>query len=91
MTTTSISDILDRASVGFLMLKTRMTLDLKNDELTASFLSIVHDNLSILMDETTPDMYTDDEAEYMAEMANFILDMSHHPDWQHLFEQEESE
>ena len=91
MTTTSISDILDRCSVGFLMLKTRMTLDLKNDELTASFLGIVHDNLSILMDETTPDMYTDEEAEYMAEMANFILDMSNHPDWQHLFEQEESE
>ena len=91
MTTTSISDILDRCSVGFLMLKTRMTLDLKHDELTASFLNIVHDNLSILMDETTPDMYTDDEAEYMSEMANFILDMSEHPDWQHLFEQEESE
>jgi len=91
MTTTSISDILDRASIGFLMLKTRMTLDLKHDELTASFLSIVHDNLSILMDETTPDMYTDEEAEHMAEMANFILDMSSHPDWQHLFEQEESE
>ena len=91
MTTTSISDILDRCSVGFLMLKTRMTLDLKHDELTASFLNIVHDNLSMLMDETTPDMYTDDEAEYMSEMANFILDMSEHPDWQHLFEQEESE
>ena len=91
MTTTSISDILDRASIGFMMLKTRMTLDLKHDELTGSFLNIVHDNLSLLMDETTPDMYTDDEAEHMGEMANFILDMSEHPDWQHLFEQEESE
>ena len=91
MTTTSISDILDRASIGFMMLKTRMTLDLKHDELTGSFLNIVHDNLSVLMEETTPDLFTDDEAEYVAEMANFILDMSNHPDWQHLFEQEESE
>ena len=91
MTTTAISDILDRATIGFMMLKTRMTLDLKNDELTASFLSIVHDNLSVLMDETTPDHFTDDEAEYVSEMANFILDMSEHPDWQHLFTEEESE
>ena len=91
MTTTAISDILDRATIGFMMLKTRMTLDLKNDELTGSFLSIVHDNLSVLMDETTPDWFTEDEAEYVSEMANFILDMSEHPDWQHLFEQEESE
>lgn len=91
MTTTSISDILDRCSVGFLMLKTRMTLDLKHDELVLAFLNATHDNLSILMDETTPDMYTDEEAEHMTEMANFILDMSNHPDWQHLFEQEESE
>ena len=91
MTTTSISDILARASVGFLALKTRMTLDLKHDELVLAFLNATHDNLSILMDETTPDMYTDEEAEHMTEMANFILDMSEHPDWQHLFEREESE
>ena len=91
MTTTAISDILDRATIGFMMLKTRMTLDLKNDELTGSFLSIVHDNLSVLMDETTPDYFTDDEAEYVSEMANFILDMSEHPDWQYLFSEEDSE
>ena len=91
MTTTSISDILDRASVGFLCLKTRMTLDLKNDELVLAFLNATHDNLSVLMEETSPDLFTDEENEYIVEMANFILDMSSHPDWQHLFEQEGSE
>ena len=91
MTTTSISDILDRCSVGFLMLKTRMTLDLKNDELVLAFLNATHDNLSVLMEETSPDLFTDEENEYIVEMANFILDMSSHPDWQHLFEQEGSE
>ena len=91
MTTTSISDILDSASVGFLCLKTRMTLDLKHDELVSAFLNATHDNLSVLMEETTPDMFTDEENEYIVEMANFILDMSSHPDWQHLFEQEGSE
>ena len=91
MTTTSISDILDRASIGFMMLKTRMTLDQKHDELVLAFLNATHDNLSVLMEETTPDLFTDEENEYIVEMAHFILDMSNHPDWQHLFEQEESE
>ena len=84
---TSISDLLDRATLSYMMLKTRMTLG-PNDMLVPAMLSTTHDLLSIIVEETTPLYFTDEEAEQVAEMSNFIIDMSEDEEWEHLFTKE---
>ena len=89
--TTAISDILDKAGISFLLLKTRMTLERKNDPVLAIMLETLHENLDILLDETTPDYYTDDETVWINEGVNFLRDMACDPEYSHFFMEEESE
>ena len=85
--TTTISDLLDKTTLSYLMLKTRMTLG-PNDLLVPAMLQTTHELLSIIVEETNPIYFTDEEAEQVGEMSNFLLDMADDEEWEHLFTEE---
>ena len=89
-TTSYISDLLDRTSISFMMLKTRMTMG-PNNPLLQPMLNMTHENLSALIQETSPEWFTEEEEEYITEMSEFIFEMSETPEWEHLFCEEETD
>lgn len=89
-TSTIISNSLDNATIAYLLLKTRMTMG-PNHRGIAECLETLYNNLDALLEETSPDWFTDEEIEWVTQASDFLFDMSNDPEWEHFFCEEESE
>ena len=89
-TSTIISNSLDNATIAYMMLKTRMTMGPNNSRI-AECLDTLYINLDALIEETTPEWFTDEEIEWVTEASSFLFQMSNDPEWSNFFVEEESE
>jgi hypothetical protein len=89
-TSSILSDCLNNAVVAFLCLKTRMTMGSNNPKITHD-LENLYFALNVILDETTPEWFSEEEIEWVTEASNFLREMSNNPEWSHLFCEEESD
>jgi len=89
-TSTIISNSLDNATIAYMMLKTCMTMGPNNSRI-AECLDTLYTNLDALLDETTPEWFTDEEVAWVMEASSFLFEMSNNPEWSNFFVEEDSE
>lgn len=73
-----------------MMLKTCMTMGPNNSRI-AECLDTLYTNLDALLDETTPEWFTDEEVAWVMEASSFLFEMSNNPEWSNFFVEEDSE
>ena len=73
-----------------LIAHSRMTMGPNNSRI-AECLDTLYINLNALIEETTPEWFTDEETEWVMEASSFLFQMSNNPEWSSFFVEEESE
>ncbi len=82
--TFEVTDMLDKAVIAHLMLRTRLTMG-PNNPLIPNVLSSLYEAIDYIQQNFAPDMFSDSEYEWINEAAQEIMDMSQDPEYSHLF------
>ena len=85
--TFNITNVMDKAVIASLILKTRLTMG-PNNPMIPAILNSLHDNITTILDNYPPDWFTDEEVDWINSTAEELMVMSHDPTYTHLFDGE---